>query len=622
MFSLPAFLALALLAPWPFASDDDPQAPDPPRIIAWNDLGMHCIDPDFSVFSILPPYNNIHSQLVLNGQLQPGSGYTVTYSAVPDPTGSINRTSIGKTNFWDHVQHLFGTTLPVDVGLAGFAMPGPANVPQPMSFDPAWRWFFAEGLPYTPLDDAFQKNPYPLLEVIAKNQSGQVIASTITTVPNSEELDCRQCHASGSSAFARPSGGWVFDPDPLKDDRFNILRLHDELHLGDPTYQAALATAGYNPAGMFATVKQDGVAILCDRCHASNALPGTGISGIKPLTEVMHGFHASVVNPLGQRLDDITDRSACYSCHPGLDTQCLRGAMGKAIGADGDFQMQCQSCHGNMSTVGLPGRDGWFDEPTCQNCHTGSAVQNAGQIRFTSVYDSPGHRRDAVTNLFATEPDVPILGSSLYRFSEGHGDLQCSACHGPPHAIYPTSEVNDNLQSEQIQGHVGTITECSSCHGDREDDELFGPHGMHPASQDWASGKHGDFAEHNLAQCQACHGIDSRGTELSYAQADRTYSTRFGTKTFFRGARVGCYHCHNGPTSENGINNLPPVVGDLSLSTPNDVPLSIPLSGTDLDGDTLSLRIVSQPETRTGTVAFDGSTATYLPPAGRSEEHT
>ena len=32
-------------------------------LLAWNDLGMHCMDgKDFSVFSILPPYNNLHAQ--------------------------------------------------------------------------------------------------------------------------------------------------------------------------------------------------------------------------------------------------------------------------------------------------------------------------------------------------------------------------------------------------------------------------------------------------------------------------------------------------------------------------------------------------------------------------------
>ncbi len=31
-------------------------------LVAWNDLGMHCMDKDYSVFSILPPYNVLHAQ--------------------------------------------------------------------------------------------------------------------------------------------------------------------------------------------------------------------------------------------------------------------------------------------------------------------------------------------------------------------------------------------------------------------------------------------------------------------------------------------------------------------------------------------------------------------------------
>jgi hypothetical protein len=29
------------------------------QILSWNNLGMHCMDSDYSVFSILPPYNTI-----------------------------------------------------------------------------------------------------------------------------------------------------------------------------------------------------------------------------------------------------------------------------------------------------------------------------------------------------------------------------------------------------------------------------------------------------------------------------------------------------------------------------------------------------------------------------------
>src|SRR5512135_1924317 len=104
------------------------------KLVAWNNLGMHCMDADFSVFSILPPYNTIQAQLIdPSGKLvQAPAGGRVTYEAVADPTGSINRTSAGKTNFWSFVNALFGASLGVDTGLLNHNMPGSTNPPQPM----------------------------------------------------------------------------------------------------------------------------------------------------------------------------------------------------------------------------------------------------------------------------------------------------------------------------------------------------------------------------------------------------------------------------------------------------------------------------------------------------------
>lgn len=88
-------------------------------ILAANDLGMHCADLDYQIFSILPPFNVIHAQV-----LQKGTGATadtlpklltdvdvdVVYFATssdldPQGPGSINMTSdpnlVYKTNFWD-----------------------------------------------------------------------------------------------------------------------------------------------------------------------------------------------------------------------------------------------------------------------------------------------------------------------------------------------------------------------------------------------------------------------------------------------------------------------------------------------------------------------------------------
>ncbi len=561
------------------------------------------MDPDFSVFSILPPFNTVNAQLMSNGVLlAPGPGVEIFYEAIADATGSINTTSIGKTDFWQFSMDLFGVTLPLDVGLAGNAMPGATNIPQAMEFIDMWNGYQAEGIPLTPIDDDGELNPYPLMRVTARNQAGAVLASTVTSVPVSQELDCRLCHESGGSPFARPTGGWVFDADPLRDNRLNILKLHDERHLGEPLYDSALATRGLNSSGMLESVLSDNKPVLCDACHGSNALPGTGMPGIAPMSQVIHGVHDGVVDASGKVLQNNPERSSCYTCHPGFETQCMRGAMGKAIGDDGQFAMSCQSCHGSFDAVGDPNRIAWFEEPDCQSCHTGSATNNSGEIRFTSVFDENGDVRIPASNLFATQQDVPDVGFDLYRFSEGHGGLQCSACHGSPHAIWPTAFENDNVQATLLQGHVGTLTDCSTCHTGLEDDEYQGPHGMHPVTSKWATDNHKNVAENQgLDNGRACRGQDLRGTVLSLAQGPRTFDTQFGQKQLFEGSRVSCYLCHNDPSSDNPNDNTPP----------SDTRLALPLQGSDPNGNTLVFRVVSQPDH--GTVGIIGSTATYYP---------
>ena len=591
-----------------------PNAPAAPgyRVLSWNNLGMHCDDADFAVFSILPPYNVVAAQVMdPTGKLITSpSGLTVTYQAVADPSGSINTTSRGKTNFWDHVFDLFGAALPVDAGLAGSNMPGPGNPPQPMSFDPSFNWFIAPGIPIVPYDDAMKKNTYPMMRIAVRDSAGTVLASSDAVLPVSDEMDCTACHASGSGPAAKPAAGWVFDPDPQRDFRFNVLRVHDDRQLGTPAYAAALSALGYNAGGLYRTVTVNGTAVLCARCHSSEALPGLGIAGIKPLTASMHALHGAVTDPTnGLTLESSNNRSACYRCHPGSTTRCLRGVMGNAVALDGTMEIQCQNCHGPMSAVGASTRTGWLMEPKCQNCHTGTAVTNSGAIRFTSVFSAPGVERAAADATFATNPDTPAAPYSLYRFSKGHGGLQCEACHGSTHAEYPSSHINDNVQAIALQGHAGTISECGTCHGTVPATVNGGPHGMHPVGQAWVE-QHHEGLEGRTAQCRNCHGADYRGTVLSRSFADRTISA-FGTRRFWRGFQIGCYTCHNGPSSENGNSNSPAVVGDLAASTAAGEPVRIPLVATDINGNTLTLRVVSQPSN--GTVGLSGMTATYFP---------
>ena len=598
-------------------------APTGWKIVGWNNLGMHCMDADFSVFAILPPYNTIQAHVIdPSGRLvKSPQEVTVTYQAIADPHGSINTTSAGKTNFWQNVSALFGAALPTDAGLAGKNMPGAGNSPKPMTFDPAMNWFIAEGIPITPYDDTHAKNYYPMMRLVARDSSGAVLATSDIVLPVSDEMDCTSCHASGSpGSAAKPAAGWVNDADPQRDFRRNILRLHDERHLSDPPYVAALAAAGYASAGLSATAA-GGKAVLCARCHGSEALPGSGVAGIPPLTAAMHGRHANVTDPTNtMTLEMSANRSACYRCHPGSETRCLRGAMGNAVAANGTMAIQCQNCHGSMSAVGSPSRTGWFDEPTCQQCHTGTATHNNGQIRYTSSLEASGLPRQAVDRAFATSDNTPAPGISLYRFSAGHGGLQCSACHGSTHAEYPSSHGNDNLQSAAIQGHVGTLGECASCHGTAPSTTSGGPHGMHPVGQEWVS-RHPDVAEGSgSSQCRTCHGADYRGTVLSRAFAARTITSEKGNLQLWRGFQVGCYGCHNGPSSEDRNVNRAAVVANTSASTAAGVPVTIALSASDADGNPLTLRVVGQPHN--GTAGISGRTATYFPYAGSSGSDT
>jgi len=585
----------------------------PYRLIGWNNLGMHCMDDEFSLFSLLPPFNTIQAQLIdPSGHLVTAPGtIRVSYQAVADASGSINTTSAGKTDFWNHEDDLFGTSLPVDAGLAGFPMPGAANVPQTMDFDAASSQFVATGIPITPYDDNGLKNTYPMMRLVARNSAGTVLATTDIVLPVSDEMSCKSCHASGSSAEAKPDSGWANDPDPDREVRLNVLRLHDDARRGMPEFTQALADLGMHPDGLEATAVIDGRSVLCASCHLSEALPGSGRAGIPPLTQAMHGSMASATDPAtGMKLDDTDNRSACYTCHPGSATKCLRGAMGSAVETDGSMGMQCQSCHGSMQDVASTTRTGWLDEPTCQSCHTGTATHNNGQIRYSSVFESPGVMRTAVDNTFATDSGAPAAGLSLYRFSTGHGGLQCQGCHGSTHAEYPSSHDSDNVQSVALQGHKGVLAECTTCHATVPATADGGPHGMHPIGSWWIK-EHHDYAEHNESACKDCHGTDYRGTVLSRALGDRSFSTKFGTKNYFRGANVSCYGCHAGASSSSATSNRAPVVQDAAASTSTVAAVTVPLVASDADGNTLKLRIVSQPVH--ATVALTGNQAKYYP---------
>jgi hypothetical protein len=356
-------------------------------------------------------------------------------------------------------------------------------------------------------------------------------------LPVASEADCQNCHALGEVAapvassidFILPSD--INDPNSvLQAAKHNILALHDAKH---------------------GTKLLNETPVLCAGCHYSAALDltGTGPSGEQlnndSMSRVMHSHHGQLKDPATGGLlfqTDGTLEETCYQCHPGKVTKCLRGAMGGA-------GIECKDCHGSMLAVGSDLREPWLDEPRCESCHTGDAVSHLGDgIRLSQAWDGD---IDTATPRIAANKRFAENNNTLYRNSLGHGDVACEGCHGSTHAIWPNAlaSANDNLAAIQLQGHAGSLIECSACHTSLPP-TLNGPHGMHNVNSTGWNLEHEDFYEKDPYTCRACHGRNLEGTALSRTATDRDYlQDDDGERTIHlsKGTPVSCGLCHEIP---------------------------------------------------------------------------
>jgi hypothetical protein len=545
------------------------------KILASNDLGMHCVDADFSVFSILPPYNVVNAQVLRRGSTGKPvmlNDYTVRlqYVAVADGQGSVNsscRRSNGtaKSNFWTFAAPLYGATLKEGQGLKGLYMPkdAPSLAQRTLGWSAESGLFKAEGVPILPVDDAGNINRYPLMRLVATERStGRQVASLDVVLPVSEETTCADCHATGKPAASpgsHPGLAWSANANLEIQSRENVLKLHD--------FKTGTQLDKNRP-------------VLCARCHYSPALDlaGSGPSAEQQkhrlMSAAMHAYHASRMPGSFDRFLRAGEtppspaQQSCYACHPGKSTQCLRGAMTATV--------VCQNCHGDMSAVGgatnlrtggsIDGtNDGkprrpWADLPRCQSCHTGDAVNrktldptlmSVDGLRLLVAFDPAD---PAASPFLASNKRFAENDRKLFRFSKGHGGVACEGCHNSTHAIWenPDATHNDNVAARQIQGHAGTLVECSACHPRGALPlTLSGPHGMHNVADPRWTKEHHDLVERNLPKCAACHGKDFRGTVLSRTAAVRTWSTDYGTRTVPKGHAVGCHDCHSWPFDDD-----------------------------------------------------------------------
>jgi hypothetical protein len=340
-------------------------------VFGYNELGMHCMNEDFSEFMILPPYNSLHAQVIDRSGEDPRivtSGVTIRYS-VPG-----NTTSVTKTNFWTYAQALLGVNLAPDVGLAGTTLSG---VMQPTGQN---DWV-ATGVPITPIQDDGEENAYQLA-AISVEKNGVTTAETAAVIPVSWEISCNLCHnAPGIS--------------PATD----ILRAHDRLHH---------------------TTLEQSKPVTCGTCHAQAPLGLTGAAGIPTLSRAMHSAHASRMGAVANL------ETECYACHPGVKTKCQRDVH-YAKG------MNCKSCHTSMEAVADPNRRPWIDEPRCGDCHkrTGFEFEQPNTLFRNSKGHSGVHcaachgAPHAITPTVTSSDNVQAIGL------QGHAGTidTCTVCH-------------------------------------------------------------------------------------------------------------------------------------------------------------------------------------------------
>ena len=244
-----------------------------------------------------------------------------------------------------------------------------------------------------------------------------------------------------------------------------------------------LQNNGYTYQSKLYDTAISGTSVLCAACHSDNALALPGITGIKSLTADMHtaARTAAPGSRTGQTLDvnsETSDQNSCYLCHPGPTTLCKRGAMSTQL---------CADCHGNLSTVGKSTRTGWLDVPSCQMCHNNS-------LRYTTTFTSNGTWRQTNDTTFATNPNGRWPARACTVTARVTARCTAPACHGSPHAEFPTLQANDNVYSKSLQGHTGKIAECSVCHTAVPTTANGGPHNMHNLGQKWVNG-HPDLVE-------------------------------------------------------------------------------------------------------------------------------
>lgn len=386
-------------------------------VFAWNDLGMHCLNPTYDQAVILPPYNNLKVQVVKRGAVPKvvTTGLTVSY-AIDNNTYSVGKEQFGQ--FWTYANQLFGVTLAPNIGLTGNGLSGRMKAET--------GYFSAEGIPVVPVYDNGVKDPYQQATITVKDGSGKVVATTRATIPTSDEINCAKCH-SGKEGLN------TFD---------HMLTVHDRNH---------------------GTKLMAGKPVLCASCHGSPALGTSKQPDIKYLSQAVHGYHAG-------------KGATCYDCHPGATTKCNRSA--RHTSADGNCTT-CHGTMQDVAFTIEKGRIPWADEPNCVSCHPGVPGIDTGTALFRNSHGHGnlfcsachGSPHAMVPSLVAKDNYQSLQYQGTARPVKSIGS--CGVCH-------KSSRGGEDEIHDFAEKHAGSNPKvkmsCHTCHTSVTTETVKWPH--------------------------------------------------------------------------------------------------------------------------------------------------
>ena len=404
---------------------------------------------------------------------RPTSTSTTTRVADAHRARSTRR-SVGKTDFWTHAHALFGVTLPPGQGLKGLYMPADAPRPGPAAVHlrPRRR---AGSRPRASrsrrVDDAGATNPYPLLRVTRARPRHAARSSRTST------SSCRSRRRPSAATATRPAAS----PRRRRASRGPRRRPRGAGEAERPAAarraRGARTSFGSQP-------------VLCARCHYSpRARPrGRGAAGRAEVGS--RAFSAMPRSTARSTRRHPSSRPAARAARPATSATPARSRSARAAPWR-PAGIECRDCHGDMAAVGgetalraggsldgtadgAPRRavDGPAALPVVPHRRRAHPPVRARATCWRPTASACSRRGDdgrrrrpppilAPTSRFAENPNT------LYRFSTGHGGLLLPGLprqHARGVADRGCRPRTTTSRRPQLQGHAGTISECSACH--------------------------------------------------------------------------------------------------------------------------------------------------------------